>query len=89
MPTEERPQNLCLDKGYDNSTGRRGASAYRYLAHIRLIGEEKLDAWGQTGYPARRWVVERTLVYPRFHRGAVLSWCATIRSRSISWACCD
>ena len=22
QPTEEEPQNLCLDKGYDNPTGR-------------------------------------------------------------------
>ena len=32
-----------------------------YIAHIRRIGEEKLDALGQKRYPARRWVVERTL----------------------------
>ena len=63
MPTEESPQNLCLDKGYDNPTGRRGAASYRYLAHIQRIAEEKLDAWGRERYPARRWVVERTLAW--------------------------
>ena len=47
MPTEERPQNLCLNMGYDNPTGRRGTAAYRHLAHIRRSGEEKLDAWGK------------------------------------------
>ena len=39
-PTEERPQNLCLDKGYDNPTGRQGAATHGYLARIRRIGEE-------------------------------------------------
>lgn len=62
-PTEERPQNLCLDKGYDNPTGRQGAATHGYLARIRRIGEEKLDALAQKRYPARRWVVERTLAW--------------------------
>ena len=62
-PTEERPQSLCLDKAYDNPTGRQGAAAHGYIAHIRRIGEEKLDALGQKRYPARRWVVERTLAW--------------------------
>ena len=30
---------------------------------IRRIGEEKLDASGDKRYPARRWVVERTLAW--------------------------
>lgn len=62
-PTEEAPQNLCLDKGYDNPSGHRAAAEHRYQAHIRRIGEEKLDASGQKRYPARRWVVERTLAW--------------------------
>ena len=28
--------------------------------HIRRIGEEKLDSFGEKTHPARRWVVERT-----------------------------
>ena len=61
QPTEEDPQHLCLDKGYDNPSGRRAAAGHGYQAHIRRIGEEKLDAAAQKRYPARRWVVERTL----------------------------
>ena len=34
-----------------------------YIPHIRRIGEEKLDSWGQKSQPARRWVVERTLAW--------------------------
>ncbi len=46
-PTEERPQNLSLDKAYDNPTGQQAAATHGYLAHIRRIGEEKLDALAQ------------------------------------------
>jgi putative transposase len=52
-------QHLCLDKGYDNPSGRAAAGAEGYVAHVRRIGQEKLDARGQKRHPARRWVVER------------------------------
>ncbi len=60
-PTEEAPQHLCLDKGYDNRPTRELVEEYDYVAHIRRIGEEKLDETKTKRYPARRWVVERTL----------------------------
>lgn len=63
QPTEEAPQHLSLDKGYDNPLGHRAAAAHGYQAHIRRIGEEKMDASGNKRYPARRWVVERTLAW--------------------------
>lgn len=56
-------QNLCLDKGYDNPTGEAACAAGGYVPHIRRIGEEKLDGWGQKTHPARRWVVERTIAW--------------------------
>jgi putative transposase len=62
-PTEEAPQHLCLDKGYDNELAREVVRERDYVAHIRRIGEEKLDEnTGEKRYPARRWVVERTLL---------------------------
>lgn len=61
-PAEEAPQHLCLDKGYDNEPTREVVRERDYVAHIRRIGEEKLDCnTGEKRYPARRWVVERTL----------------------------
>ncbi len=60
-PTEESPQHLCLDKGYDNRPTRELVEERGYVAHIRRIGEEKKDEAGEKRYPARRWVVERTL----------------------------
>lgn len=60
-PTEEALQHLCLDKGYDNKGSREVVRERDYVAHIRRIGEEKLDEAREKRYPARRWVVERTL----------------------------
>ena len=60
-PTPRSPQHLCLDKGYDNPTGRVAAVSHGHTPHIRRIGEEKLDAKGRKRHKARRWVVERTL----------------------------
>jgi putative transposase len=62
-PTAAAPQHLCLDKGYDNPTGHQAAVEHHYTPHIRRIGEEKLDERRRKRYPARRWVVERTLAW--------------------------
>ena len=59
----ELAQGLCLDKGYDNPSGQSAAQAAGYTPHIRRIGEEKPDGTGKKRYPARRWVVERTLAW--------------------------
>jgi putative transposase len=63
-PTEKAPQHLCLDKGYDDNEPSREIVRERgYIAHIRCIGEEKKREAGEKRYPARRWVVERTLAW--------------------------
>ena len=55
-PTEENPQNLCLDAGY---IGRDEAIRSRnYIPHVRPRGEEKLEIERNPDYKARRWVVE-------------------------------
>lgn len=71
-PTPEQPQNLCLDKAYDNPTGEAAVEKYNYIGHIRRIGEEKLDGAGKKHYPARRWVVERTLAWLSKCRGLLV-----------------
>jgi putative transposase len=64
VPTLERPQHLCLDLGYDNPTGAEAVATHHYIPHLRRIGKEKLDlATGEKRFPARRWVVERTLAW--------------------------
>ena len=60
---EVNPQNLCLDKGYDNAPAESVVNAAQYTPHIRRIGEEKLDQKGRKKHPARRWVVERTIAW--------------------------
>ena len=40
-PSLEKPQNLCLDKGYDNEPTRQILSKRGYTEDIRRIGEEK------------------------------------------------
>ena len=54
-----RPEGT--QNGYDNPTGHGTVAAFQCCPHIRRIGEEKLDRWGEKTFPARRWVVERTL----------------------------
>jgi putative transposase len=62
VASEQAPQHLCLDKGYDNQPAREAVKRHGYTPHIRKIGEEeKKDSAGEKRYPARRWVVERTL----------------------------
>lgn len=73
-PTEEAPQHLCLDKGFDNPTGEAAVASHDYVPHIRRIGEEKLDAEGQKSHPARRWVVERTLAWLSRCRAILIRW---------------
>jgi putative transposase len=41
-PTQKKPQHLCLDKGYDNPSGKAAVEKHQYTSHIRRIGEEKL-----------------------------------------------
>ena len=57
-PTAKEPQHLCLDKGYDNPTGRATAEQHGYIAHIRRIGEKRFDETQEPRFPARRWAVE-------------------------------
>lgn len=72
---EEGPQHICLDKGYDNPSGRTAAVQAGYVTHIRRIGEEPATPAQKKKNPARRWVVERA--------GAWLNGC---RSILIRWA---
>ncbi len=63
-PSKIEPQHLCLDKGYDNPTGRKTVEKHRYVPHIRRIGEDAEAAKRANKHPEhkpRRWVVERTL----------------------------
>jgi len=74
-------QHLCLDKGYDFADVHNFVEQERYVAHIkhRRRRNEPLIEYcpvpGETQFPARRWVVERTF-----------GWLAKRRSLRTRWA---
>lgn len=70
-PTEQDPQHLCLDKGYDNPTGHAAVQVHGYTGHIRLIGEKPPLPEDRT-HPPRRWVVERCLGWLNRWRGLLV-----------------
>jgi putative transposase len=71
---EQGEQHLCLDKGYDNPSGREAAEAEGYRHHIRRIGEEKLDQKKHKKHRARRWVVERAGAWLNACRAILVRW---------------
>ncbi|MCL4473334.1 MAG: hypothetical protein M1455_05245 [Actinobacteria bacterium] len=50
----------CMDKGYDNPTGREACEAEGYIAHIHRRGVKKLDSIGEKTHPARRLTIWST-----------------------------
>jgi len=73
-PTPERPQHLCLDKGYDYDEIRELAKEFQYTAHIRARGEEAQAIKREAGFKARRWVVERTHSWLNRFRRILIRW---------------
>ena len=71
-PTPKAPQHLCLDKGYDNPSGRQAATSGGHTPHIRRIGEEKQAPKRDRKHKPRRWVVERTLAWLSKCRGLLV-----------------
>jgi putative transposase len=64
QPSQSAPQHLCASTKATTHKGpalEEAVEFRHYTSHIRRIGEEKLDEVGEKRYPARRWVVERTL----------------------------
>ena len=57
-PTDEEPQHLCADKGYDFPVCREEAAAHGYVPHIRTRGEEQQAKRTPPGARPRRWMVE-------------------------------
>jgi len=73
-PTDEAPQNICLDKGYDYPDIRELVAEWGYTAHIRARGEEAREKREIPGYRARRWVVERTHSWLNRFRRLLIRW---------------
>jgi putative transposase len=73
-PSEDEPQNLCLDKGYDSKGVRELLEELGYTAHIRARNEEAADLRVIPGYRARRWKVERTHSWLNRFRRILIRW---------------
>lgn len=73
-PTRNKPQNLCLDKGYDYDEVRQLADEFMYTAHIKARGEEAQAIKHEVGFKARRWVVERTQSWMNRFRRILIRW---------------
>jgi transposase len=73
QPSTEKPQGLCLDKGYDFDEVRERVAGLGFTAHIRTRGEEQRDL-RELGYRARRWVVERTHSWINRFRRLLTRW---------------
>jgi len=74
-------QHICMDKGYDYPDVHLFVELERYIVHIkhrRRRGEPVVETCpipGETHYPARRWVVERTLGWLAKRRSIRVRWC--------------
>ena len=73
-PTDEHPQGLCMDKGYDYDEVRAIVAEFGFTAHIRARGEEAQAIKHQAGFKARRWVVERAHSWMNRFRRLLIRW---------------
>ncbi len=72
--TEEEPQGMCLDKGYDYNDTRDLVREFGFTAHVRARGEEAKELRREAGFNARRWVVERTHSWMNRFRRILICW---------------
>ena len=81
VPRPNTKQHLCADRGYDFPDVHQFVEEARYIVHIkhrRKRGEPVIEDCpipGETRYPARRWVVERTLGWLTKRRSIRTRWC--------------
>jgi putative transposase len=74
VPTEELPQGLCLDRGYDYDKIRELAVAQRFEPHVRTRGEEIDLKARDPDWRPRRWVVEACHSWLNRNRGLLIRW---------------
>ena len=73
-PTDEQPQGMCLDKGYDYAAVREILEEFGFTAHIRARGEEAQELKRDASKKARRWVVERSHSWMNRFRRILVRW---------------
>ena len=73
-PTEEQPQGMGLDKGYDDDEVRATLREFGFTAHMRSRGEEAKEIAREAGTRARRRVVERSHSWLNRFRRLLIRW---------------
>jgi transposase len=73
-PSEEQPQGMCLDKGYDYDEVRDILREFGFTAPIRPRGEEAKAIKREAGFKARRWMVERSHSWMNRFRRLLVRW---------------
>jgi transposase len=73
-PTDDQPQGMCLDKGYDYPEVRDILQEFGFTAHIRRRGAEAKAIQREAGFKARRWVVERAHSWMNRFRRLLIRW---------------
>jgi putative transposase len=94
-PRPSTKQHLCADRGYDFPDVHQFVEQARYIAHIkhkRKRGEPIVEEYpvpGEARFPARRWVVERTLSWLVRRRSIRTRWCKKVENwcALIQFAC--
>jgi putative transposase len=79
-PTADKPQGMCLDKGYDYDEVRDLLTEFGFTAHIRARGEEAKALKQDAGFKARRWVVERAHSWMNRFRRVLIRWDKKVRN---------
>lgn len=74
IPDDDRPQGLCLDRGYDYDDCREIAVSQRFEPHIRSRGEEIDLKRHHPDWRPRRWVVEACHSWLNRNRGVLIRW---------------
>ncbi len=79
-----KEQHLCADKAYDSEDLREFAASAGYIAHIKVNPRRKgategdehspTDDFPKRVYPARRWIVERTISWLTKRRSLRTRW---------------
>jgi putative transposase len=72
--TEDEPQGMCLDKGYDYDEVRDILEEFGFTAHIKARGEEAKELKEEASKRARRWVVERSHSWMNRFRRILVRW---------------
>ena len=73
-PTQEQPQGMCLDAGYDYDEVYAILKEFGFTAHVRPRGEEAKAIKREAGFKARRWVVERAHSWMNRFRRLLIRW---------------